>query len=173
MLSGKFQGQLLRMLSQLIRPKMILEIGTFTGYASLCLAEGLATGGVLHTIEANEELAPIIQKYIQKMGFTARIQLHIGDAKAIVPTLQLPFDLVFIDAGKQDNGYYYDLLIEQLPIGAILLTDNVLWKGKVVEPPFDKLTKAIHDFNQKIQIDPRVENIILPIRDGVLVARKC
>jgi caffeoyl-CoA O-methyltransferase len=172
MLSGPLQGRLLQMLCEMIRPAQVLEIGTFTGYSAICLAQGLTEDGVLHTIEVNPELEHIITKYIALAGMQERIRLHIGDAYEVLPALPGPFGLVWIDAGKQDYNYYYDLVFDKVAPGGYILADNVLWSGKVVSTDRDPDTLALHRFNQKIQADPRVENIILPIRDGILIARK-
>ncbi len=172
MASGHLQGRLLTILCQLIQPKIALEIGTFTGYASLCIANGLPEKGVLHTIEVNEELSYISHKYFQKSPVGQKIKPHIGDAKTIVPTLPYPFDFVFIDAGKKDYAAHFDLVIDKVRSGGIILADNVLWSGKVAEKKLDKATRILHDFNEKIQQDERVENVLLPIRDGLLVIRK-
>ena len=173
MLSGHLQGRFLSFLSKMLRPKAILEVGTFTGYAAICLAEGLVGGGVLHTIEVNRELEYLIRKYLKKGDLEERIQLHIGDAKDIIPTLPIDqFDMIMIDAGKKDNAYFYEMLLPRLRSGGILLVDNVLWDGKVLEEPRDAMTRQILDFNQKIQADDRVENLLLPIRDGIFLLRK-
>ncbi|MCB0549331.1 MAG: O-methyltransferase [Phaeodactylibacter sp.] len=175
MLSGPLQGQLLSLLSKIQRPKAILEIGTFTGYAALCLAQGLPEGGTLHTIEANPELEYLIRKYIALAGLQNKIHLHIGDALEVIPQLEGSFDLVFIDAGKQDYALYYDLVIDRVEPGGLIIADNVLWSGKVTSPAEregDADTRLIHQFNEKVQQDPRVENILLPLRDGLLIARK-
>ncbi|MBX2929203.1 MAG: class I SAM-dependent methyltransferase [Saprospiraceae bacterium] len=172
MLSGPLQGRLLQMLCEMIRPVQVLEIGTFTGYSAICLAQGMGDGGMLHTIEVNPELEHIITRYIALAGMQERIRLHIGDAYEILPTLPGPFDLVWIDAGKQDYNYYYDLVFDKVSPGGYILADNVLWSGKVVANDRDADTLALHRFNQKVQADPRVENILLPIRDGILIARK-
>ena len=173
MLSGHLQGRFLSFLSKMLRPKAILEVGTFTGYAAICLAEGLVGGGVLHTIEVNRELEYLIRKYLKKGDLEERIQLHIGDAKDIIPTLPIDqFDMIMIDAGKKDNAYFYEMLLPRLRSGGILLVDNVLWDGKVLEEPRDAMTRQILDFNQKIQADDRVENLLLPIRDGMFLLRK-
>ncbi|HMQ86261.1 MAG TPA: O-methyltransferase [Flavilitoribacter sp.] len=172
MLSGRLQGAFLSLISRLIHPKAILEIGTFTGYGSICLARGLADDGQLHTLEANRELEHIIRKYITKAGLAEKIRLHLGNALEIIPTLSGPFDLVFIDAGKQDYSAYFDLIIGRIRPGGLMLADNVLWSGKVLEPEQDEDTRALHAFNQKITTDPRVENLILPLRDGLMMARK-
>ncbi len=172
MISGPIQGQLLYFLSSMLQPKSILEVGTFTGYATICLARGLAKGGSMHTIEVNEELESIIRKYIAKAGLTEQIQLHMGDARKIIPSIDGDFDLILIDAAKKDNAAYFDILIDRLRPGGLMIADNVLWDGKVTQVEKDKKTKMIDDFNKKIQADDRVENLILPIRDGILVIRK-
>lgn len=172
MASGHLQGRLLTILCQLIQPKIALEIGTFTGYAALCIADGLPDKSVLHTIEVNEELSYISHKYFQESPVGHKIKPHIGDATAIVPTLPYPFDFVFIDAGKKDYAAHFDLVIDKVSSGGIILADNVLWSGKVAEKKLDKVTKILHNFNEKIQQDERVENVLLPIRDGLLVIRK-
>ncbi|MEM0991640.1 MAG: O-methyltransferase [Bacteroidota bacterium] len=172
MMSGPLQGQLFSLISKMIQPKAILEIGTFTAYASICLAQGLAKDGVLHTIEVNEELEYLIRKYLKKANLEQQVQLHIGDAKQIVPSLSEQFDLVFIDAGKNDNAFYYDLALERLTTGGYLLVDNVLWSGKVIRGDQDTDTERIRAFNAKVQQDKRVENVLLPIRDGLFLIRK-
>ena len=174
MLSGHLQGQFLAMLSKICRPRAILEIGAFTGYAAICLAQGLPEGGTLHTIEANPELEYLIRKYISLAGLDEKIHLHIGDAREVIPALPGPFDMVFIDAGKQDYIQYYDLVIDKVPRGGLIIADNVLWSGKVVsdEREQDQDAVSIHQFNEKVQRDERVENIMLPLRDGLLIARK-
>ncbi len=172
MLSGPLQGQLLRFLSLLLQPAAILEIGTFTGYSALCLAEGLQAGGVLHTIEANPELEYLIRKYVARAGMEECIQLHIGRAEDIIPSLEGNFDLVFIDAGKQEYGLFYDLLIDRVRPGGLILADNVLWSGKVLDPGNDADAQALHAFNERVQADGRVENLMLPVRDGLLVMRR-
>ncbi|HMP12893.1 MAG TPA: O-methyltransferase [Saprospiraceae bacterium] len=172
MLSGAWQGLFLKMLSQLMRPQTILEIGTFTGYAAICMAQGLAPGGQLHTIEPNTELAHIIRKYIDKAGLNDMIQLHIGRGEEVIPTLQIAFDLVFIDAGKQQYEQFYELIIERVRPGGLILADNVLWSGKVADTADDPDTLTLRAFNDMVQADPRVENVMLPLRDGVLMIRK-
>ena len=172
MLSGHLQGRFLSMISQMLKPKAVLEIGTFTGYSALCLAEGLVEGGVLHTIEADEELEPIIRKYFEASGLEGKLRLHIGNALQIIPTLQETFDLVFIDAAKREYPAYYDLVIDRVRSGGFIIADNILWSGKVTEERQDVDTKIIDGFNKKIHEDSRVENILLPIRDGLMVARK-
>jgi len=172
MLSGHLQGRFLSLISKLMRPTSILEIGTFTGYAALCLAEGLAPEGKLHTLEGNEELEYLIRKYIKKAGYENRIALHITDAKEWIPNTELTFDLVFIDAAKFDYAVFYDLVFDKVKAGGIILADNVLWSGKIVKKENDKDTRNMDAFNKKIQADPRVENVILPIRDGLTLIRK-
>lgn len=172
MASGHLQGSLLRLISILQQPKTILEIGTFTGYATLCLAQGLSPNGTFHTIEANEELEYLIRKYLRKAELEDNVQLHIGKAEAIISGLSENFDLVFIDAGKQYYAQHYDLVIDRVNPRGLILADNVLWSGKVLEEPYDQDTQLLHDFNEKIQADPRVENVLLPIRDGLMIIRK-
>lgn len=175
MLSGHLQGRFLSFISKIKQPKYILEIGTYTGYAALCLAEGLTPDGELHTIEKNEELEPRILKYFNVSGKESQLNLHIGNALEIIPKIDRPFDLVFIDADKENYTNYFDLLIDRLPSGAIIIADNVLWSGKVLdtkELEIDLETKALHLFNEKIHQDSRVENILLPIRDGLMMVRK-
>ncbi|MDA8886012.1 O-methyltransferase [Bacteroidia bacterium] len=175
MLSGHLQGRVLSLFSKMARPEAILEIGTYTGYSALCLAEGLTENGVLHTIDINEELETRINKFVSDSSYKDKIKLHIGNALDIVPTLKESFDLVFIDADKDNYGAYYDLLIDKLPSGAIIIADNVLWSGKVIDAnqlTSDKDTIALDKFNKQIQEDSRVENILMPIRDGLMVIRK-
>lgn len=174
MLSGHLQGRLLALLSKMLRPQNILEIGTYTGYSALCLVEGLQEGGHLHTIDRNEEIADIAQKYFHKAGYQAQITLHIGNAREIIPNLNLEFDLVFIDADKESYGIYYDLAFDKLRPGGCIIIDNVLWSGKVFSESSktDKKQKAIESFNKKVQCDERVENVILPLRDGLMLAYK-
>ena len=175
MLSGHLQGRLLSLFSKIIQPKAILEIGTYTGYAALCLAEGLTKDGILHTIDINEELETRIQKYFNQSTYADQIKLHIGNALDIIPKMQEQFDLVFIDADKENYSNYYDLLIDQLPSGGIIMADNVLWSGKVIDTnalDSDNDTRELDKFNAKVQSDLRVENILIPVRDGIMVARK-
>jgi caffeoyl-CoA O-methyltransferase len=174
MLSGHLQGQVLRMLSFMIRPKRVLEIGTYTGYSALCLAEGLQEGGKLHTIDINEELESMVRQYISEAGMKDRIEYHVGNALEIIPRLDETFDLVFIDADKENYGKYYDLVFDKVRPGGFIIADNVLWSGKVLDDPakMDVDTKAIYDYNKKIHNDPRVEHVLFPIRDGLMVARK-
>lgn len=172
MSSGELQGRFLSLLSKLMRPQHILEIGTFTGYATLCLAEGLAPAGKISTIEVNPEIRFISQKYFAESDYAAQIKSYTGDAKKIIPTLETPFDLVFIDAGKNHNDLYYEMVLPLVKTGGLIITDNVLWRNKVVVGATDRDTKTIQAFNEKTQNDKRVENILLPLRDGVLIARK-
>lgn len=172
MLSGPLQGQLLRFLTQMIQPKRALEIGTFTGYSSICLASGMPENSVLHTIEINEELEYLIQKYVHLANLEHKIRLHLGDALKVIPTLEENFDLVFIDATKNQYEAYYELVMDKLNLGGYLLIDNVLWKGKVWSEKMDDQTRVIHHFNEKVQQDTRVENILLPVRDGLMLAKK-
>ena len=173
MLSGHLQGRFLSMLSKMIRPKNILEIGTYTGYSAICFAEGLTSDGQLHTIDINDELAPLVKSYISKAGMENRIITHYGDAIKIIPSLSGPFDIVFIDADKINYSLYFDLVINKVSNGGYIIADNVLWDGKVLKPDkSDKDTLAIHQFNKKIQNDNRVENVLVTIRDGVMVIRK-
>jgi predicted O-methyltransferase YrrM len=175
MLSGHLQGRVLSMFSKMIQPKAVLEIGTYTGYAALCMAEGLAPDGVLHTIDINEELETRINKFVAQSPYANQIHLHIGNALDIIPTLQEEFNLVFIDADKSNYSAYYDLLIDRLPSGAIIIADNVLWSGKILdqaEIAKDLDTRALDEFNKKITQDARVENVLMPVRDGLMVIRK-
>lgn len=174
MLSGHLQGQILSMISCMIKPRCILEIGTFTGYSALCLAKGLTEGGLLHTIEIDDELESIVQKYFLKAGMADRIIQHIGDARKIIPTIDQPFDLVFIDADKREYCEYYNLVFDRVAVGGYILADNILWDGKVVDPDAanEEQTRGILDFNELVQSDPRVKNVILPIRDGIMVVEK-
>jgi len=172
MLSGPLQGQFLRMLSRMLRPQRILEVGTFTGYSALCLAEGLAEGGQLHTIEVNPELEYLIRKYIRLAGREQQIALHLGDAADIIPGLEGPFDLAFLDAGKQDYRLHYELILPVLRPGGLILADNVLWSGKVLEPAADADAESIRAFNTFVVEDERVEQVFLPVRDGLLLAQK-
>ncbi len=176
MLSGHAQGRLLSMLSHMIRPRRVLELGTFTGYSALCLAEGLAPKGLLHTVEQNPELESRIRRYVAEAGLQDKVQLHIGDARQLLPKLAETWDLVFIDADKINNDAYYELVLPQVRPGGFLLIDNVLWNGKVLPgypvKPSDKDTHAVRAFNAKVQADERVENVLLPLRDGLLLVRK-
>lgn len=172
MISGPLQGQFLRMLSLLIQPRNVLEIGTFTGYSTLCLAEGLHPEGRLYTLEANEELSYISRKYFQRSGKAEQIRHQVGDAKALIADLDGPFDLVLIDAGKFDYATYFDLTVDKVCPGGLLLADNVLWSGKVVLEAHDKDTQLLDAFNKKVHADPRVETLLLPLRDGLMLMRR-
>jgi predicted O-methyltransferase YrrM len=172
MISGALQGQLLTLISRLKGPKRILEVGTFTGYATICLARGLAATGEMHTIEVNPELAYIIRKYLDKAGLQNKVQLHIGDALEIIPKLPGEFDLIFLDAGKQHYLAYYQMLIDRMPSGGLLLADNILWSGKVLQEDQDKDTRILHQFNELIRDDERVDKIMLPLRDGLYIIQK-
>jgi caffeoyl-CoA O-methyltransferase len=172
MLSGHLQGRILSMISCMVKPSVILEIGTYTGYSALCFAEGLGAEGRLITIDINEELEDRVRNYFSESPFNSRIDYRIGNALDIIPSLEVNFDLVFIDADKENYGRYYDLVINRVPLGGYILADNVLWSGKVLDEKADKDTRAIREFNRKIQEDPRVENVLLPVRDGILIMRK-
>jgi predicted O-methyltransferase YrrM len=173
MLSGHFQGRVLSMLSKLISPLNILEIGTYTGYSALCLCEGMKEHGVLHTIDIKEELVDFQRKYFDKSPWGNQIKQHLGEAIAIIPTLDLKFDLVFIDADKENYIHYFELIVPKMNQGGIILSDNVLWSGKVLEPlqKNDLSTKILLEYNQMLIDDPRVETVLLPIRDGLTVSR--
>jgi caffeoyl-CoA O-methyltransferase len=172
MLSGHLQGRVLAMFSQMLKPSRILEIGTYTGYSALCLAEGLSASGKLITIDVNEELEELVRHSFGASQYNSMIDFRIGDARTIIPALHETFDLVFIDADKENYSLYFDLVIDKVRSGGIILADNVLWSGKVVEAKPDKDTLAIREFNRKIQDDKRVENVLLPIRDGIMMIRK-
>lgn len=171
MLSGRLQGRVLSFLSRIVNPKKILEIGTFTGYSALCLAEGLPANGKLITIEYNNELKEIITRYIKKSPFNKNIELIIDDAKMALDNLSGNIDLVFLDASKEDYLLYYKKIIPKLNKGGIIVADNVLWSGKVINDINDKTAKAINEFNEYVQNDIRTENIMLPIRDGLSIIR--
>lgn len=175
MLSGAFQGRVLSMLSKLIQPNNILEIGTYTGYSAICIAEGLSDDGCIDTIDKNEELVDLQNKYFEKSGYRSKITQHVGLALEIIPTLNKKFDLVFIDADKLNYSNYFHLIIEKMNTGGIILSDNVLWSGKVVEElnPKDQDTKALLQYNRLLNTDPRVETVLLPIRDGLTISRVC
>lgn len=174
MLSGHVQGSLLTMFSQMIRPQRILEIGTYTGYSAICLAKGLTEGGKLHTIEINDELEGIARRYFEKAGVQDRIIQHIGGANEIIPRLNEAFELVFIDGDKREYANYFDLVIDRVPSGGIIIADNILWSGKIIEEvaPKDEQTLGILNFNKKIKEDPRVSQTIIPFRDGLMLIRK-
>jgi caffeoyl-CoA O-methyltransferase len=172
MLSGAFQGQLLTMLCTMIQPKAVLEIGAYTGYSAICMARGLQASGVLHTIEVNEEQEDIIRKYIAKADMQQIIQLHIGSAFDVIPTLNTVFDLVFIDAGKDDYPAYLELVLPLVRKGGFIFADNVLWSGKVLDEKHDRSTAILHKFNTDLANDSRLEVVLLPVRDGISLIRK-
>ena len=174
MLSGHLQGRVLSMLSHMIKPKRVLEIGTYTGYSALCLAEGLSENGHIDTIDINEELKPILKKYWSRSNYEKQITLHIGNAVDILPELNKIYDLVFIDADKENYTTYYNIIIDKLPIGGFMIADNVLWSGNVLQhaDEMKENTKGIVEFNDLVQKDQRVENVLMPIRDGLMVLRK-
>lgn len=174
MLSGHYQGRVLSMLSHMIQPENVLEIGTYTGYSALCFAEGLKEKGRLTTIDVNEELEDFVAAYIEKAGMGDRITQMIGDAIDIIPTLDEQFDIVFIDADKKNYCNYYDLVFDKVKSGGYIIADNVLWSGKVLEDydSLDRETKIIMDYNQKVHEDDRVQEVLFPIRDGLMIARK-
>lgn len=174
MLSGPYQGRVLSMLSKLIQPKMILELGTYTGYSTLCLAEGLHPDGEINTIDINEELVDFQRNYFDKSGYGEQIIQHIGHALDIIPNLDKTFDLVFIDADKPNYVNYFHLIIDKLRSGGILLSDNVLWHGKIIEKlnPKDVSTKAVLEYNSLLKEDSRIETVLLPIRDGLTISRR-
>ncbi|QHI38568.1 Putative O-methyltransferase/MSMEI_4947 [Kordia antarctica] len=175
MLSGHYQGRLLSMLSKLIRPKTILEIGTYTGYSALCLAEGMQLEGELHTIDINEELHDFQRKYFDASSYGSQIYQYTGDALEIIPKMNTTFDLVFIDADKPNYPAYFHAIIEKMNPNGIILSDNVLWSGKVIEPlqKNDFSTKALLEYNALLKEDSRVETVVLPIRDGLTISRVC
>ena len=174
MLAGHLQGRILKMLCRMCRPKTVLEIGTFTGYATLCLSEGMDENAVIHTIEINDELEDFILKHWNRSELKKKIQLHIGDALDIIPRLNTMFDLVFIDADKRQYSEYYDLVFDKVNPGGVIIADNTLWNGKVLEmlPDSDAQTAGILQFNDKVVADQRVEKVILPVRDGLTIIFK-
>ncbi len=172
MLSGHFQGRVLSMISKMIEPSRILELGTYTGYSALCLAEGLTKGGHLHTIDKNEERQDFVQSFIDRSAFAQQITQHIGNAMEVIPQLNESWDLVFIDADKENYLNYYNLIMPTLKSGSYILADNILWSGKVVDKSaLDKDTNLLRAFNKQITEDNRIENILLPIRDGIQIGR--
>ena len=174
MLSGHLQGAVLQMISYMIKPKCVLEVGTYTGYSAICLAQGLAEDGHLHTIDVNEELFDMCFRYICDAGLEGKITQHIGQAEKIIPTLKEEFDLVFIDADKVNYGLYYDQVFDSVKVGGFILADNMLYDGQVVLPEDQqsKNAKAIHAFNERLKNDDRIEQVLLPIRDGIMLMRK-
>lgn len=174
MLSGHLQGAILKMISCMARPKYVLELGTYTGYSAICLAQGLVKEGHLHTIDINEELEDMAFRYFCEAGLDSKITQHIGKAAEIIPTFKEEFDLVFIDADKQNYGLYYDLVFDKVPVGGFIMADNVLYDGEVVLPAEEqsKNARAMHAFNEKVRQDKRVEHVLLPVRDGIMIVRK-
>jgi predicted O-methyltransferase YrrM len=174
MLSGHLQGRALSMFSKMIRPQAILEIGTYTGYSAICLSEGLRDDGKLYTIDINEELESMSSSYFEKAGIKDKVRQYVGNALEIVPTIKDNFDLIFIDADKENYSNYFDIVIDKMPIGGFIIADNVLWSGKVVEElkSNDSETKALIDYNTKIHQSNRVENLLLPVRDGLMICQK-
>lgn len=175
MLSGHLQGRVLAMLSHMIKPKRVLEIGTYTGYSAICIAEGLANDGFMHTIDINEELSDMVTAYFDEARISNKIAYHIGNALEIIPNINEKWDLVFIDADKENYSNYFELVINNVNNGGYIIADNVLWSGKVLDKnrkKLDKDTEAIMEFNQKVHQDTRVENVLFPIRDGLMILRK-
>jgi len=174
MLSGHLQGSILTMLCKMIKPLSILEIGTFTGYSTVCLALGMSENAHIHTIEINDELESVILKYLEKAGVKNRVTLHIGGAIDIIPKIDETFDLIFIDGDKREYPQYLEMVLPKLKTGGFILADNVLWDGKPAMPnmPDDKYTKGIMDFNEMVKNDNRLEKTIIPFRDGVTIVRK-
>ncbi|HET8855775.1 MAG TPA: O-methyltransferase, partial [Salinimicrobium sp.] len=174
MLSGHYQGRILSMFSKLVKPAAVLEIGTYTGYSALCLAEGLAAGGKIHTIDVNEELADLQKRYFERSSYKDHIIQYLGNAAEIIPQLDLEFDLVFIDADKENYPLYFNLIIDKLKPGGLLISDNVLWSGKVTETlkKDDEATKALLEYNKILAEDDRLETVMLPVRDGLTISRK-
>jgi predicted O-methyltransferase YrrM len=174
MLAGNYQGRVLSLLSHMIKPKTVLEIGTYTGYSAICFAEGLQEGGIIHTIDHNEELEPMQSRYFEKSGYRNVIKQYVGEALDIIPTISGNFDLVYIDADKENYCNYFDAVIDRVPSGGYIIADNVLWSGKVIEPldPKDEETAKLMEYNLKVQEDHRVQNVLFPVRDGIMIARK-
>lgn len=172
MLSGFFQGRVLSMLSHMVRPKVVLEIGTYLGYSALCLAEGLADGGKVITLDVQEDTNRVAREFVAKTEYASRIEFHLGFATEIIPTLPETFDLVFIDADKPNYSNYYNLVFDKVRPGGFIIADNVLWSGKVIEDEKDENTQSLHDFNKIVLADDRVANVLLSIRDGLMVVRK-
>ena len=173
MLSGSYQGRILSLISKIIKPKIVLEIGTYTGYSALCIAEGLDKKGVIDTIDINEELQEIQNKFFKKSGYVNQINQHIGNALDIIPTINKKFDLVFLDADKENYINYFELVIDKINSGGVLISDNVLWSGKVIENKKNDLTTGkLVEFNNLINNDKRIETVIFPVRDGLSISRK-
>lgn len=174
MLSGHLQGRFLSLMSTLLAPKLVLDVGTFTGYSALCMAEGLAPGGMLHTIDIKTPLAPLVDRNLRKAGFHERVQQHLAPAVDVIPRIEGTFDLVFIDADKQNYLRYFELVVDRVRPGGLIIADNVLWSGKVLDDPaqHDVDTQGLVAYVQRLKADPRVENLLLPLRDGLLVSRR-
>lgn len=172
MLSGFFQGRVLSMISRMIRPKVVLEIGTYLGYSTLCFAEGLADGGKVITLDVNGETNKVARSFVERTEYNGRIEFHLGNAVEIIPNLPETFDLVFIDADKPNYSNYYHLVFDKVRKGGFIIADNVLWSGKVLDEEKNEDTRALHEFNKMVMADTRVSNVLLPIRDGLMVVRK-
>lgn len=172
MLSGFYQGRVLAMFSQMIRPKVVLEIGTYLGYSALCLAEGLADSGKVITLDILEDTNKVARSFVERSRYKDRVQFHLGNAIDIIPTLSETFDLVFIDADKPNYSNYYNLVFDRVSNGGFIIADNVLWSGKVLDKDKDEETQALYDYSKMVMADDRVENVLLPIRDGLMIARK-
>ena len=172
MLSGHLQGRVLSMFSKLVNPENILEIGTYTGYSALCLAEGLKPDGTLHTLDINEEYTAVAKRYFTKSEFGKNIKQHIGNALDIIPSFNCKFQLVFIDADKENYANYFDAIIDKMDVGGLVIADNVLWSGKVTEKQKDEETTALDNYNKKIVASDRVETVLFPVRDGLMISRK-
>jgi predicted O-methyltransferase YrrM len=172
MLSGHLQGRILSMFSKLVSPENILEIGTYTGYSALCLAEGLKSNGILHTLDINEEYTSVANRYFNESDFNNNIQQHIGHALDVIPTLACNFQLAFIDADKENYENYFDAIIDKMDIGGLIIADNVLWSGKVTKEKMDEETTALDKYNKKLLASDRVETMLLPVRDGLMISRK-
>lgn len=172
MLSGFVQGRILAMFSKMIRPRTVLEVGTYLGYSALCFAEGLAEGGKVITLDINEETNKVARSFVERSAFKDKIEFHLGEAVDVIPALTDTFDLVFIDADKTNYSNYYDLVFGRVRPGGFIIADNVLWSGRVLDEEKDESTQALHDFNKMVQADERVSNVLLPIRDGLMVVSK-
>ena len=172
MLSGHLQGRVLSMFSKLVSPENILEIGTYTGYSALCLAEGLKPNGTLHTLDINEEYTSVAKRYFNKSDYSKNIQQHIGNALDVIPTLACNFQLAFIDADKENYANYFDAIIDKMDVGGLIIADNVLWSGKVTEKQMDEETTALDNYNKKMLASDRVETVLFPVRDGLMISRK-
>ena len=172
MLSGHLQGRVLSMFSKLVSPENILEIGTYTGYSALCLAEGLKPNGTLHTLDINEEYTSVAKRYFNKSDYSKNIQQHIGNALDVIPTLACNFQLAFIDADKENYANYFDAIIDKMDVGGLIIADNVLWSGKVTDKQMDEETTALDNYNKKMLASDRVETVLFPVRDGLMISRK-